>query len=208
MKTLLSTLSLSAFAFSTIGYASSDMDTYEEQAALVINTVTEMAPQVLGQAVGSSLEGQLANTLVQMDNPLEGRETTLTLIEGLEVTVSNATLAPIGADVNVTMDQYQVVPTDTVGGVTYANGSIDGRIEYRLLEQTINIQMTSPNDEPVVYEGGVLDGTTVELDDLNITIRTQEYLPFWQSRIAEAEGSVFVNGTEIPVGDLIGLIAQ
>jgi len=209
MKTLLSCLSYSVLAFSLATPATSaEMNSYEEQAVMIINSVTEMAPNVLGQAVGLSMEAQLANGLAQVDNPLEGQEVVLTLVEGLEVTVGNATLAPIGADLSVAMDQYQVVPTDTIGGVTYANGSVDGHVEYQLIAQTLEIQLDSPDDESIVYEGGVMDGTTVEFENLSLTIRTQEYLPFWQSRIAKAEGRVFVNGTEIPVGDLIGMIAQ
>lgn len=176
---------------------------YEQQAASLIGPLLKATPDLVGDAIGLNFSQIISG---------EGSDTSkeVQVADGLTATLGGASLAPLGASLVFTMDNYELIPATDNTDPVYATGIVEGGFTYGLVTKKISLSLDSVNDVPVVYNGGNLSGTEVEFDNLTIVVNTNEFIPFWEERVT-VEGSITVNGVYVPVEkivDLLGLISS
>lgn len=180
-----------------------NVDSYEGQAVTLINQLVAVVPQLAGQAFGN----QFAQTLASTSGSVENLTLSVHLAEGLDATVSDVNLMPIGANLTFAFNGYELIQEGDYNESVYVSGAVESAFSYDIVAQKMTIQLDSVDDSPVVYEGGRLEGTTVLFRELTITTRTQQLIPFWEPRTV-IRGNVLVNGVEIPVEEIVNLIGQ
>lgn len=171
------------------------------QATDLIQKLIAAVPQLAGQAMGQSFTQSLGN----LGQPTSGQAFNLKLAEGLNVSLADIKLAPIGASIIFDFDNYALTPASGNSPAIYTTGAVSGAFKYNTVTKKIGLTLDSINDEPVTYSGGQLEGNTLEFDNLTITVNTSSIVPFWEDRV-KVEGRIYVNGTEVPVEDIVNLI--
>ena len=175
---------------------SSYAETYEEQAAALLNPLLSSIPNLTGDAIGARITQVLTG---------DTGSQTIVITDGLSARLGEVSLSPIGATVTFTMNQFEVVPASDNTEAVYATGVVNGRFGYNLVTQKISLALDSADYGPVVYTGGQLSGTTVEFNNLGIVVNTSKFIPFWEKPVT-VKGAVKVNGVSVPLEELIKLI--
>lgn len=175
---------------------SSQAQTYEEQAAALLNPLLSSIPRLTGDAIGVKLTQILTG---------DSGSQNVAITDGLSARIGGVSLSPIGATVTFSMNEFEIIPASDNTEAVYATGTVNGRFGYNLLTQKISLTLDSANYGPIVYTGGQLSGTTVAFNNLSIVINTSQYIPFWEEPVT-VKGAVTVNGVTIPLEQLIQLI--
>lgn len=171
------------------------------QATDLIQKLIAAVPQLAGQAMGQSF----AQSLGSLGQSTTDQAFNLKLADGLNVALADIKLAPIGASIIFDFDNYALIPASNGNPAVYTTGAVSGAFKYNTVSKKISLTLDSINDEPVTYSGGQLNGTTLEFDNLAITVNTSNIVPFWEEKV-KVEGRIYINGTEVPVEDIIKLI--
>ncbi|MFC3679889.1 hypothetical protein [Bacterioplanoides pacificum] len=186
---------------STFSSQSPDANEVDQEALQLVAQLLQAVPQLSGVALGQGFNSSLGN----LSGLSSGEVYRMTLADGLDVSLSNITLAPIGASVNFYFDDYPLIPASDNTEAINVSGPVSGSFAYRTLTQKISLNLDSVDDQPVIYSGGALQGTMLEFDNLRITINTAKYIPFWEEPV-KVEGRVYINGVMVPVEELVTLI--
>lgn len=180
-----------------------DVDNYSDQAAILTTTLMKLAPLMKGKSQTGLLSKDLKLNLSSfgLDMGSQGIKVT----DGLEIGLGGISIEPIGVTLTAYMDDMRIIQATEYTADIYAVGSIDMTIGYDLVKQRVVVNMDSADYGPTVYNGGRLEGTTIEYGDVGVSISTKQFLMPWEEQFSVA-GTIYVNGMAIPIEEMKNLI--
>ncbi|MFO0695955.1 MAG: hypothetical protein U0230_20500 [Polyangiales bacterium] len=188
-----------------VGACDAPSQTTGDGTAQVEMTNEEKAGYALG-ALGSSMTkidwSQLSGTLDNLQ--LQGTGLDLGRIVDRDTMTVDASVDVLRTRVllTISLDEYVLTEGETV------SGTIEIGLGYKrsLLSQSIVVTANTPDEDPLVFHGGAMDGHTMGFRDLELTYK--------QAKIQLGEpvavrGTVLVDGFPVPVNsEIIALIMK